>query len=88
MPDERPRKATALSYEGKGAPRVVASGKALVAERILDVAREAGIPIRQDRALAEALAALELEQEIPADLYAAVAETLVWAYALDARARS
>jgi flagellar biosynthesis protein len=44
--------------------------------------------VREDPALLEALAALELEREIPEELYAAVAEALVWAYALDARART
>ena len=85
MPDRK--KASALSYEGHGAPKVVASGKGLVAERILAAAREAGVPIKEDRALAEALAGLELDAEIPEDLYKAVAETLAWAYALDVKAR-
>jgi flagellar biosynthesis protein len=86
MPERR--KASALSYEGHGAPKVVASGKGLVAERILAAAAEAGVPIKEDRALAEALSALELDAEIPEDLYKAVAETLAWAYALDVKARS
>jgi flagellar biosynthesis protein len=84
---EKPRRASALRYEGTGAPRVVASGKGLVADRILAVAREAGLPVREDPALAEALAGLELEREIPEDLYKAVAEALAWAYALDLKAR-
>lgn len=86
MPDP-PRRASALRYEGQGAPRVVASGRDLVADRIVAAAREAGIPVREDGALAEALSALELDREIPEDLYKAVAETLAWAYALEARAR-
>jgi flagellar biosynthesis protein len=85
MPERK--KASALSYEGHGAPKVVASGKGLVAERILAAAREAGVPVKEDRALAEALAGLELDAEIPEDLYKAVAETLAWAYALDVKAR-
>ena len=85
-PKRRP-KATALRYLGIGAPKVVASGQGLVAERIMEVAREAGIPIHNDPALAEALAALELGEEIPEELYAAVAEMLVWAYGLDVKAR-
>jgi flagellar biosynthesis protein len=84
---EKKRKATALHYEGHGAPKVVATGKGLVAERIVAAAREAGIPIKEDRALSDALAGLELEQEIPEDLYKAVAETLAWAYSLDVKAR-
>jgi len=86
MPDRK--KASALSYEGHGAPKVVASGKGLVAERMLEAAREAGVPITEDRALAEALSTLELDSEIPEDLYKAVAETLAWAYALDVKARN
>jgi flagellar biosynthesis protein len=50
-------------------------------------AREAGVAVREDAALAEALAGLDLDKEIPEDLYAAVAEALAWAYSLDLRAR-
>ena len=90
MPDPKPperRRATALSYEqGERAPRVTATGVGLVADRILAAAREAGIPVRQDPALAEALAKLELGAEVPEELWTAVAETLAWAYRLDAQA--
>ncbi len=65
---------------------MLASGRGLIAERILAAAREAGIPIREDAALAEALAQLDLGVQIPEALYAAVAEALAWAYRLDARA--
>jgi flagellar biosynthesis protein len=61
---------------------VVATGRGLVAEKILDAAREAGVPLREDPVLMEALATLELEQEIPPELYRAVAEALAWAYRL------
>jgi flagellar biosynthesis protein len=86
MPESpKPKRAAALRYEGKGAPKVVASGRALVAERILEEARKAGVPVKEDAALAEALAGLELGQEIGEELYAAVAEALAWAYRLAAR---
>jgi flagellar biosynthesis protein len=85
MPD-RPRRASALRYEGTGAPKVTASGRGYIADRIVEVARENGIPIREDPALAEALASLELDVEIPEDLYKAVAEAIAWAYSLDLRA--
>ena len=75
-----------MRYEGTGAPRVTASGQGLIADRIVEVARENGIPIREDPALAQALAALELDTEIPEDLYTAVAEAIAWAYTLDAKA--
>lgn len=79
---ERPTKrATALRYECR-APRVVATGKGLVAEKILEAARAAGVPLREDPVLVQALATLELDQEIPPELYRAVAEALAWAYQL------
>jgi flagellar biosynthesis protein len=81
------RRATALRYEqGQRAPQVVATGAGLVADRILAAAREAGIPVRHDPALAEALAALELGADVPEALWKAVAEALAWAYRLDAQA--
>jgi flagellar biosynthesis protein len=83
---EKRRRATALRYEGTGAPKVTATGQGLIADRILEVARENGIPIREDPALSRALEALELGEEIPEDLYKAVAEAIAWAYSLDAQA--
>ena len=84
---ERRRRATALKYDkdAGGAPRVVASGAGLVADRIVELAREQGLPIREEPALVEALARLELEQEIPPELFVAVAEVLVWAYGLESQ---
>jgi flagellar biosynthesis protein len=84
---ERPRRATALRYDKErgGAPQVVATGSGLIAERIVEIAREQGVPVREEPGLAEALARLELDQEIPPDLFAAVAEVLVWAYGLNGR---
>jgi flagellar biosynthesis protein len=82
MPD-RPKRASALRYEGTGAPKVVATGRGLIAERIIETAREAGVPIRSDAALSEALSALDLGQEVPEEMWQAVAETLAWAYRLD-----
>jgi flagellar biosynthesis protein len=85
-PDRPPRRAAALRYERESGrpPRVVASGSGEVAERILAAARDAGVPVRDNAGLAEALARLELEAEIPPELWVAVAETLVWAYGLTA----
>jgi len=79
------RRAAALRYEGTGAPKIVAAGRGHVAERILEAAREAGVPIRDNRALAESLAKLQLGTEIPEELWAAVAEALVWAHRVDLR---
>jgi flagellar biosynthesis protein len=89
MPDapRRPRRAAALRYDAgrDQAPRVVASGKGVVADRILAEARAAGVPVRDDAALAEALAGLDLGAQVPESLYRAVAETLAWAYRLEGR---
>lgn len=83
MPErERPERAIALRYTGTGAPQIAASGQGHVAERILALAEEAGVPIRRDPALTAALSTLELGTEIPEELYLAVAEVLAWAYAL------
>jgi flagellar biosynthesis protein len=89
-PERRRRRATALKYdrEAGGAPRVVASGAGVIAERILEIAREQGVPVHEDPALVEALQRLELEQEIPPELFVAVAEVLVWAYGLERAAVS
>ncbi|WP_106755284.1 EscU/YscU/HrcU family type III secretion system export apparatus switch protein [Pannonibacter carbonis] len=68
-----PRLAIALKYDKQGAPTVTAKGRGAVAERIVAAAREAGVPIEADSYLAEALSGLELDEEIPAELYQAVA---------------
>ena len=78
-----PRKSAAgLRYDRGEAPLVVAAGRGHVAERIVALAREAGVPVREDPVLAEALAALELDREVPPELYRAVAEALLWAWRL------
>jgi flagellar biosynthesis protein len=84
----RPLRATALRYRSgtDSAPTIVATGSGHVAQRILDAAREAGVPVREDTALVQALEQLRLAEEIPEELYAAVAEALVWAYRLSAPA--
>jgi flagellar biosynthesis protein len=84
-PPRRERRVAALRYDAGAdeAPRVVATGRGHVAERILAEARAAGVPVRDDAALAEALAGLDLGVNVPEDLYRAVAEALAWAYRLD-----
>ena len=82
------KRATALSYGGgHGAPTIAAAGQGVIADRILEIAAAAGVPIREDAALVNALSSLELGQEIPEDLFVAVAEALAWAYRLDRAAR-
>ena len=76
----------ALRYTGTGAPRVGAAGRGHVAAAILETARDAGVPVHKDPELADALALLALGDEVPEDLWAAVAEALAWAYSVSDRA--
>jgi len=87
MKPETPSRAVALRYdrEKESAPRVVAKGRGLVAEAIIARAREHGVPLHEDANLATALSALELETEIPPELYRAVAEVLAFLYRLNAK---
>lgn len=84
------KKAAALRYtQGEGrAPRLVAKGAGDIAGRIVAIARESGIPIREDKVLVQALYVLDIETEIPPELYKAVAEILAFLYALDGKARA
>jgi len=61
-------------------PRVVAKGKGAVAEQILQIAFDRGVKVRSDAELAEILAAIEIESEIPLEALAAVAEILSYIY--------
>lgn len=65
--------AVALTYENGSAPVVAAKGTGNVAERIEEIARESGVPIEHNPMMAEALSQIELDQEIPTELYQAVA---------------
>lgn len=65
--------AVALSYDGDAAPVVTAKGIGAAAERIEEIAREAGVPIENNPMMAEALSQIEIDQEIPLELYQAVA---------------
>lgn len=86
-PREERQTAIALSYHhGEDvAPRVTAAGHGEVAERILEVARREGIPLREDPDLAEALSALDLDQLVPPELYRVIAEVMAWAYRANGR---
>ena len=78
-------KAVALRYDKQEdhAPRVVAKGKGYLAEKIIGVAREHDIPLYKDKNLVQVLEALDLETEIPPELYRAVAEVLAFIYRLN-----
>ncbi len=89
MPGREKKKAVALKYEPEKdrAPRVVAKGQGYLAELILELARQHSIPIREDHELIRELFRLEIEAEIPPELYEAVAVILAWAYGLNRKAR-
>jgi flagellar biosynthesis protein len=78
-------KAVALRYDrGKDkAPRIVAKGDRLLAERIVEIARAHGIHIHEDPDLVAVLATLDIDREIPESLYYAVAEVLAFVYRLN-----
>lgn len=79
---ERPAVAIALSYPGKGAPRVTAKGQGEIAERILELAKKNEIPMWQDAGLASVLSKVDLGDEIPEALYTAVSEVIAFAWRL------
>nr|WP_162492407.1 EscU/YscU/HrcU family type III secretion system export apparatus switch protein [Shewanella frigidimarina] len=77
--------AVALSFDGKSAPKITATGKDLVAEEIISIAKEAGIHIHQDPHLSEFLQLLELGDEVPKELYLLIAELIAFVYMLDGK---
>lgn len=86
MMKKKPR-AVALKYEKEkdAAPRVVAKGRGTVAQKIIETARAHHVPLVEDRNLVQVLEALDLETEIPVELYRAVAEVLALIYRLNGK---
>ncbi|MBO5292933.1 MAG: EscU/YscU/HrcU family type III secretion system export apparatus switch protein [Lachnospiraceae bacterium] len=81
---ERVRQAIALEYDGEdAAPRVIATGKGALAERIIERAKEADVPVHRDDKLADTLSRLQIGDMIPPELYEVVAEILVFVDAMD-----
>ena len=85
--DGQQQLAVALHYDKKGAPTVVAKGKGTIGAKIIEVAKAHDIPIEENEMLAGALSKVELGDEIPAELYKAVAEVLVFVLRLSGRIR-
>lgn len=82
--DKNKKTALALSYNPEEiAPKIIASGKGYLAEKIINKANEVNIPIHQDKALVETLSRLELGSYIPPELYEVVAEILVFVDKMD-----
>lgn len=74
--------AVALKWDGGRAPRVTAKGRGETAAQILKLANEHDVPLQHEQALVELLLLVDLEQEIPQNLYVAVAEIIAFAYSL------
>ena len=79
--------AVALHYDKSGAPRVVAKGKGTIGAKIIEVAKAHDIPIEENEVLAGALSNVEIGDEIPEELYKAVAEVLIFVLRLSGRIR-
>lgn len=83
------QKAVALRYdmEKDQAPRVIAKGRGHVAENILAVAQKSTIPVYQNKTLVNMLMALEIDREIPPELYRTIAEVMAYVYRIDKKAK-
>ncbi|MFO7541432.1 MAG: EscU/YscU/HrcU family type III secretion system export apparatus switch protein [Thiobacillus sp.] len=82
-PDKQ-RAAAALAYgKGDSAPRVVAKGRGIIADSIIEKARASGVYVHESRELLALLMQIDLDSHIPPQLYVAVAELLAWLYNLD-----
>lgn len=80
MSTKKPLQAVAIEYGDNPAPVVVAKGKDDLARKIIEAAKAAGVPIKQDEELAALLGLLEIDETIPRSLYTLVAEVLVYTY--------
>jgi flagellar biosynthesis protein len=82
------QEAVAIRYDRdrENAPRVVAKGKGFVAEQLLAIARRHAVPVYQNQTVTQLLMAVELDREIPPELYQAVANVLAYVYRMDGRA--
>jgi flagellar biosynthesis protein len=77
--------AVALHYDKKGAPRLVAKGRGSLGAKIIEVAKANNVPIQENEALAGALSNVELGEQIPEELYKAVAEVLIFVLRMSGR---
>jgi flagellar biosynthesis protein len=85
--EQRNQLAVALHYDRTGAPRVIAKGKGSIGAKIIEVAKAHDIPIQENEVLAGALSNVEIGDEIPTELYKAVAEVLAFVLRLSGRIR-
>lgn len=82
--EQKPKQAVALSYDpDDDAPKVVATGKGALAEKIIEEAKQAKVPVHKDSKLADTLSRLEIGELIPPELYEVVAEIFVFVDQMD-----
>ena len=82
--EQKPKQGVALSYDpDDDAPKVVATGKGALAEKIIEEAKQAKVPVHKDSKLADTLSRLEIGELIPPELYEVVAEILVFVDQMD-----
>ena len=88
-PPSTPPLAAAIQYDAKKdrAPKITAKGRGLIAEKIIALAKQHDIPIKEDPHLVQILYRLDLDEEIPTELYRAVAEVLAFVYSLNEQQR-
>ncbi len=81
--------AAALTYDRKkdAAPRVTARGHGVIAEKIIELAKKHDVPIKSDPALVQVLSKLDIDEQIPAEVYKAVAEILAFVYSVNNKRR-
>lgn len=82
--NNKPKQAIALAYDpAEDAPKILATGKGKIAERIIEEAKQAKVPVHKDSKLADTLSRLEIGEMIPPELYEVVAEILVFVDQMD-----
>ena len=87
MEKKHVKKAVALKYDNKkdDAPRITAEGSSKIAQKIIELAIQNNIPIKEDPDLVQVLSSLEINEEIPSEIYVVVAELLAFIYSTNKR---
>lgn len=85
LTSEETKRAVAMAYHGSkdGAPRVIAKGSGVTADAIISLARGSGVYVHKSAELVNLLMQVDMDSEIPPELYQAVAELLAWLYSMD-----
>ena len=82
---DKPKQAVSLQYDGRNAPTVTAAGAGELAEQIIELARQHGIPLFENEALLQLLAEIGVGEEIPETLYLCIAQVIAFAYKIQGK---